>query len=162
MRIGEELAGGDRAPFENSPDVEIVAGNWRIKDEPGIARLLKWYYLRHRPGFQDGPGDPLLPSGRSVAIRRAVWEELGGHPEFLYAGEDTLFDYKWRMHGRLAAFAPDAMRYWRMPPSARKFGKMVFTRGVAQGRRGSRRTADAGLPGKRLPGRSWRDGDRVQ
>ena len=125
-------------PLLEDPGVEIVAGNWRIAEEKGIRRVLRAVFLRSRPC--DGLSDPRNPSARSFAIRKDVWLELGGHPEFLYAGEDTLFNIKWRLHHRNCCVADKAVCYWRMHVTLRGFGRQVFNYGRAGGRLARRST----------------------
>ena len=64
-----------------------------------------------------------MPSARSVAFLREVFEEAGGYPEWLDIGEDMYLNRQWRARGmrmRLAEGAivfrrprPDLGAYWR-------------------------------------------------
>jgi len=62
-----------------------------------------------------------LPSSRSVAFRRAAWEQVGGYPEGLDYCEDVAFDLALRRAGCRFAFAPGAVAYFRPRPSLRAF-----------------------------------------
>jgi glycosyltransferase involved in cell wall biosynthesis len=54
-----------------------------------------------------------LPSGRSIAFNKHVWEEAGGYPEELsFAGEDTLFDMKVIQAGYSFSFCETAIVHW--------------------------------------------------
>ena len=67
--------------------------------------------------------DKYMPSSRSVAFFREVFEDVGGYPEWLEIGEDMFLNHLWRKQGvrmRLAEGAvvyrrprPDLGAYWR-------------------------------------------------
>lgn len=73
--------------------------------------------------------------GRSSAFRRALWQDVGGYPEWLYTGEDTLFALG---AGRLAkykiAHAPASVLHWRPRPTLVKMAKMFYLYGRGNGR----------------------------
>ncbi|NPA90678.1 MAG: glycosyltransferase [Chloroflexi bacterium] len=54
-----------------------------------------------------------LPSSRSVAFLREVWERVGGYPEWLDYSEDVVFDLRVRALAGPFAWAPDAVVYFR-------------------------------------------------
>ena len=49
--------------------------------------------------MQEWKEETFLPSGRSIAFKKSAWKEVGGYPENLYTGEDTLFDLKLKEKG---------------------------------------------------------------
>ena len=61
-----------------------------------------------RPGW--------LPSSRSLALHREVWEAAGGYPEWLDVGEDMFFDHRLVEAGVVIELAPDAVTYFRIRP----------------------------------------------
>jgi glycosyltransferase involved in cell wall biosynthesis len=124
-------------PLEEDPAIEACCGNWAILQEEGFPKYCRWAFLRNREGFRDGPSRPDNPSTRSLAVRRSMWLELRGQPEFLYAGEDTLFNIKMRAHQRRVAFAPAAMCYWRMNRTVGGLGRQLYNYARANGRRAS-------------------------
>lgn len=81
--------------------------------------------------------------GRSSAFRRSLWREVGGYPEWLYTGEDTLFALG---AGRLAHYkivhAPASVLHWRPRPTLVKMAKMFYLYG-----RGNGRIQHGSLPG---------------
>ncbi len=102
-------------PFEELEDeedssVDVVAGFFlpdpKSKYEEVVGELLY-------PKLENMNPDRFLPSGRSIAFKRRCWETVGGYPEWLYTGEDALFDVKLRESGCKFAFAKDAIVYWR-------------------------------------------------
>ena len=54
-----------------------------------------------------------LPSSRSVAFRRAVWEAVGGYPEWLDYSEDVVFDLAVRRRFGPFVFVPEALVNFR-------------------------------------------------
>lgn len=73
--------------------------------------------------------------GRSSAFRREVWLRVGGYPEWLYTGEDTLFAIAaGKLGGCRVVYAPDSLLAWRPRPSLRKLAKMFYLYGRGNGR----------------------------
>src|SRR5262245_19169049 len=58
---------------------------------------------------------PVIPSS---LIRRGVWEGVGGFPD-LRAAEDLIFMEAIEQKGYKVAWAPQAVVWWRMPPTLR-------------------------------------------
>jgi len=61
--------------------------------------------------------DRFMPSSRSVAFRRVVYETAGGYPEWLAIGEDMYLDRRWRELGARMALASGAVARWRPRPT---------------------------------------------
>jgi len=78
-----------------------------------------------------------LPSARNIAFKKECWKKVGGFPEDVYTGEDTLFDLKLREAGFKFCFVPDAIVHWRMRGSWRKFWKQMYNYGVGDRRAGN-------------------------
>lgn len=62
-----------------------------------------------------------LPSSRSVAFRKTVWEAVGGYPEWLDYCEDLIFDFRIRDRYGPFVFAPEALVYFRPRTNLRAF-----------------------------------------
>lgn len=63
-----------------------------------------------------------LPSSRSIAFRKKVWQEVGNYPENLtWAGEDTLFDLNIVKAGYKFHPAKNALVYWRPRKNTKEF-----------------------------------------
>ncbi len=78
-------------PFKDKT-VDMVAGFYEMVAKNPLQEAMNVYH-----GVPPERFDPLtfLPSARSVAFRKMLWEEVGGYSEKLErAGEDTLFFYK--------------------------------------------------------------------
>lgn len=74
-----------------------------------------------------------LPSSRSVAFRKRIWEQVGGYPEKGLAAEDTLFDIKVRALTDRIVAEPGALVYWRMRPNVFVFAKLIYRYGFGDG-----------------------------
>jgi glycosyltransferase involved in cell wall biosynthesis len=53
-----------------------------------------------------------LPSSRSVAFRKSVWQTVGGYPEYLEKAEDTFFDLAIKEKNFKIALAKDAVVFF--------------------------------------------------
>ncbi len=65
-------------------------------------------------GSPEQRGLPQGPSHRGTAYRKKVWEQIGGYPEHIKAGEDTWFNAQWKKLGFKYVHVPQAKQYWRM------------------------------------------------
>ena len=77
------------------------------------------------PVLADVKPEKFLPSSRSVAFRKAAWEQVGGYPEWLDYCEDLIFDFKLRELGPFA-FAPRALAYFRPRTSLVAFFQQYY------------------------------------
>lgn len=82
--------------------------------------------------------DPLrfMPSSRSVAFKKHVWEKAGGYPEWLAIGEDMYFNFRVLDTGATRRFAPDAIVRWRLRPDLQSTLRQYFRYGEGDGRAG--------------------------
>src|SRR5205085_9776266 len=62
-----------------------------------------------------GPG--WMPSSRSIAFRREVFDAAGPYPEWLAVGEDMYLDHAFVRIGARIEVAPDAVVFWRIRPT---------------------------------------------
>jgi len=76
------------------------------------------------------------PSSRSIMFKKSLFKKVGGYPNHLYTGEDTLFNAKMEEAGAKFVVADDAIVYWRMRPTLRKWLKQFYFYGVGDGRAG--------------------------
>ncbi|MBN2027623.1 MAG: glycosyltransferase [Actinobacteria bacterium] len=111
------------APFEQDPGTELVAGFYRpltagfFEEVSACTTLpLPWEV---RAGH-------FMPSSRSLAFRREVWEAAGGYPDWLEIGEDMYFNHTWKYLGIKYTVAKDALVYWRMRRNLRALLRQYF------------------------------------
>lgn len=99
-------------PFTD-PKVDLVAGFYKMTGESVFQKCLACYL-----GILPQKLDPenFMPSARSIAFRKKVWEKIGGFNENLErAGEDTLFNYQAKKLGFSFRMAKDALVDWKVP-----------------------------------------------
>jgi glycosyltransferase involved in cell wall biosynthesis len=78
-----------------------------------------------------------LPSARSVAFLKTVWEEVGGYPEVMrLTGEDTAFDTFVLASGHRFVFQPGAVAFWRPRRTYKAFWNYVKGYGFGDGEGG--------------------------
>ncbi len=78
------------SPFENT-NVDVVAGFYHMTGRHPVNRAMTVFMGVRPGGFDVG----FLPSTRSVAFKKQIWEKVGGFPEKIGgAAEDTVFNYK--------------------------------------------------------------------
>ncbi|MEI8361150.1 MAG: glycosyltransferase [bacterium] len=77
-----------------------------------------------------------LPSSRSVAFRKKVWEAVGGYPEWLPICEDVIFDLKIKKAGYIIDYIREVLVFWRPRPSFKSYFLQLFryTRGDGHGK----------------------------
>jgi glycosyltransferase involved in cell wall biosynthesis len=78
------------------------------------------------PATGDINPQTFLPSSRSVAYRKAAWQQAGGYPEWLDYCEDLIFDLHMRDAFGPCRFAPTALVYFRPRTSLRAFFKQYY------------------------------------
>ncbi|MBN2047642.1 MAG: glycosyltransferase [Anaerolineaceae bacterium] len=107
-------------PLESNPAFSLSAGIWKIAESPVP-------YFNQYLGYEK-PIDlqSFLPAASSIAVRRSLWEQTEGFPEWLTdAGEDTLFDYQLATIPTNWAFVSGAVIYWHSPATRLEHLKKV-------------------------------------
>lgn len=77
-----------------------------------------------------------MPSSRSIAFRRDVFERTGGYPEWLESGEDLYLDHRLRDLYADMRFVPEAVAHWRIRPTLGQTFRQYFTYAEGDGRAG--------------------------
>ena len=67
-----------------------------------------------------------LPSSRSIAFRKAAWEQVGGYPEWLDYCEDLIFDLRLKETQPPFVFVPGAVAHFRPRGSLRAFFRQYY------------------------------------
>ena len=111
------------APFADD-SVGMVAGFYNMVVSSPFQEALAPFHGTVKRKF-----DPrhFMPSGRSVAFRKEVWEYVGGYKEtFDRAGEEPLFNYKILTAGVRIKRVPEATVDWQVPDSFKVSIKKFF------------------------------------
>lgn len=110
-------------PFRD-PKVQMVAGFYEMTGKSVFQKAASLFLGTPPQRF-----DPrcFMPSSRSVAFRKKVWEKVGGYNEKLdRAGEDTLFNYEVIKHNVNMFRQPNAIVYWEVPKTLKELSKKFF------------------------------------
>lgn len=100
-------------PMEEDPSIDIVSGIYLAHAENPLQELQGKVILIR---LKETERLTLVPSSRSIAFKKQCWKEVGGYPEWLDRGEDTLFDLNLAEAGFKFALAKDAVVYWSPRP----------------------------------------------
>lgn len=103
-------------PFKN-PKVDMVAGFYKMMGESALQKAAKVFLGVTSRKFTVN----FLPSTRSVAFKKELWEKVGGFPENLEdTAEDTVFNNKVIEAGTKLVRVKNALVEWGMPNSLRE------------------------------------------
>lgn len=120
-------------PFKDS-SIGIVAGFYKMTGKTPFQQAIAPYLGIPPEKFN---AKNFLPSARSIAFRKEIWEKIGGFNEKLErTGEDTLFNYQAKKLGVKFAFAPDALVDWEMPKTLSEAMKKFYVYAKGDGQAG--------------------------
>ncbi len=120
------------APLEEG-DVDVVAGWYEPLAEDRRARAIG---LLTQFSLNQIQPESFLPSSRSVAFTRSVWEDVGGYPEELDEIEDTIYDLRLRRAGLQFTFTSEAVTRWHPPKTLRGIYRMEARNALGDGQTG--------------------------
>lgn len=119
------------APFEIEPEIKISFGFTHLADDRS------YYGKFFTPELRFINPKTFLPSSRSIAFYKSIWEEVEGYPEWLKdAGEDTFFDFMLKRLSVKWAFVPQAIVKWYAPETFYKTMKTVYRYSFGDGETG--------------------------
>src|SRR5581483_958241 len=107
----------------DDPAVEVAMGFYRAAPRSRFERLVDCLNL---PDVEEVDPEKFMPSSRSIAFRRYVWEQVGGYPEWLPVGEDQWFDHRIVEAQYRRRFVPEAVVRWRLRPDLRSFVRQYY------------------------------------
>lgn len=114
------------APFEDAaadPAVDVSMGFYLPDARSTFEQLVSCLNL---PDAHEVDPEAFLPSARSVAYRRKVFDTVGGYPEWLAIGEDMHFDLAMVRAGFARRFVPEAVVHWRLRADVRSFLRQYY------------------------------------
>jgi cellulose synthase/poly-beta-1,6-N-acetylglucosamine synthase-like glycosyltransferase len=110
------------SPFLNKK-VDISAGFYIMKTDTNFQKATSIFLGVLPSDFNND----FLPSTRSVAFTKDIWEKIGGFDEKLNdCAEDTLFNYKLLLFKARFARVKNALVEWGMPDTITKFYNQIF------------------------------------
>ena len=115
------------APFATGR-VDVSAGFYKMTANNSFQKAEEVYLGITPNNF----GYDFLPSTRSVAFTKKIWEQIGGFPEDTGGvAEDTVFNYKLIKSSAKLSRVKDATVEWGMPDNLKDFFWKIF--GYAKG-----------------------------
>ena len=120
-------------PFKDK-SIDVVSGGFIAVSKGGIEDYISMVTVKP---IEEWDEKTFLPSGRSVAFRKKVWKAVGGYPENLYTGEDTLFALRLKEKGFKFKLAKEALVYWRGRNTLKSFIKQFYLYGKGDGKAGN-------------------------
>jgi cellulose synthase/poly-beta-1,6-N-acetylglucosamine synthase-like glycosyltransferase len=122
------------APFEQNPSVDVVAGYYAPNPQSLFeeAQAAVAFKLPGELRSQKLPSSS-LPSGRSLAFRKAAWKTVGGFPVNIYFSEDSVFFSQLYKAGYQFAFADKAIVYKRLSRTLANWFKKRYRYGRGEG-----------------------------
>ena len=119
-------------PFENG--ARWVGGFYEPKGRNVMTKAigLSMVYVR-----EEAEGH-FMPSARSMAFDRELWKEVGGFPEDVQFGEDTVFADSLMLAGHEVVFVPGAIVDWTPPLGLSEQARTMFAWGEGDGLKGLR------------------------
>ena len=110
-------------PFENK-NIDVVAGFYEMTYINNLQKA-ESYFLGVLPNKYS---IRFLPSTRSIAFTKVIWERVGGFSEHLdQAAEDTMFNYKLIKNNTKFARVKNATVEWGMPKTLKEYFLKIHT-----------------------------------
>lgn len=104
-------------------DIDVSMGFYRPDPRSRFERVFSCLNL---PDAEEIDPSRFMPSSRSVAFKKYVWERTEGYPEWLAVGEDMYFNLLVVKKGFGRSFAPAAVVRWRLRPDLRSTLSQYF------------------------------------
>ncbi|MBU0998067.1 glycosyltransferase [Patescibacteria group bacterium] len=105
-------------------NVDVVAGFYHMIYKNKLQKAESFFLGVLPKNFSND----FLPSTRSIAFKKEIWEKVGGFPEYLdEAAEDTVFNYKLIKNNAKFARVKNAIVEWGMPEFIKDYFKKIFT-----------------------------------
>lgn len=120
------------APFEQD-GLDVAMGFYRPDPRSKFERVFSCLNL---PDPWEIDPARFMPSSRSVAFTKAVWEKAGGYPEWLDIGEDMLFNFRLVAQDARRIFAPEALVNWRLRPDLKSTFRQYYRYARGDGKAG--------------------------
>jgi len=110
------------APFDAPNPPDVVGGFFQADPHTPFEVAMGATVL---PLADEIQAEGFLPSSRSIALRRAAFQAVGGYPEWLDYCEDLIFDLRLKQRHTFA-FVPQACVAFRPRHSLRAFFKQYY------------------------------------
>jgi glycosyltransferase involved in cell wall biosynthesis len=117
------------SPFEISKETDVVSGAYLPLCEDKFQELASQIIFPDVSKLDEN----FLPSARSIAFKKALWEKVAGFPENLRTAEDTVFDMKLKKLGARFVLSKDAIVFWRVRKNLSEVFKQFYNYAKGEG-----------------------------
>ncbi|MFA4669677.1 glycosyltransferase [Pyrococcus kukulkanii] len=112
-------------PLIENSQIDVVGGRYEALIQSRWDEVIAELTIPHPRRILRKP-ESFLPSARAIAFRKKCWELVGGFPEWLYTGEDTVFDIMLKKAGCKFLILPNAVVYWRLRKNLKELFRQYF------------------------------------
>lgn len=120
-------------PFKKDGSVLVVGGSYSVIEEEIQSLAARANYLLS-DGYYVKPYSGFIPSSRSIAYHKSVWETVDGYPEWLtLAADDLVYGMKVLKAGYSIYYVDQPYVYWSRFENAKTYGKEAFRYGLGDG-----------------------------
>ena len=118
---------------KNGSETLVAGGTYTVTENSIQTFAAKANYILTR-AYKLDVESWFIPSSRSIAYFKKVWDEVGGYPEWLtLAGDDLVFGMKLRAKGYKWAIVDKPYVYWLRHQNANGYSKESFRYGLGDG-----------------------------
>jgi glycosyltransferase involved in cell wall biosynthesis len=122
-------------PFEN-PWVKIVGGAFSVDESSLVSIAAKANFILTN-GYQVTLDENFIPSSRSIAYRKFVWEDVGGYCEWLtLAADDLVFGLMLQAKGYHIHLVPHQYVSWGRHVTMKAYERESYRYGLGDGEAG--------------------------
>jgi len=120
-------------PFSD-PDVYVVGGAFSVDEKDQTTLASKADYIMSNGYNINVLSGRFIPSSRSIAYKKSVFDEIGGYCEWLtLAGDDMVFGLQIAAHGYKTVNIPKPCVFWGRHKKAIGYKKEMFRYGLGNG-----------------------------
>ncbi|MDQ3536559.1 MAG: glycosyltransferase [Bacteroidota bacterium] len=120
------------SPFVD-PSVQVVGGTFTVIEDDITSLSSKAAYILSN-GYQCKLDQHFVPSSRSIAYYKIIWEQIGGYPEWLsLAADDLVFGLMLKNKNISIHLVDKPFVYWGRHITPKAYGKEAFRYGLGDG-----------------------------
>lgn len=119
-------------PFKD-PSIQVVGGTYEVIENEIKTIAAKANYIIC-DGYYVAPHEGFIPSSRSIAYYKKVWEQAGKYPEWLtLAADDLVFGLVVLKQGHKITYVDTPYVYWGRHTTLKAYGKEAYRYGLGDG-----------------------------
>lgn len=110
-------------PFSSDPKTQVVAGFYDPNPQNWWEDILAEYTSTRSWNFSE---QSFLPSSRSIAFTKEIWEKVGKYPEELETCEDLVFATKLKEQSEHWMVVKEAQVIWQQPKTLSELSHKIY------------------------------------